>query len=715
MDSSFFDLKGIFNNLFTELIIVAIALVIVVIGIIIKKLSKEKPPVINVNVNTEAGTNEAKKPETRSHSCNVLSSFTPVNENEIIGRENDLTSIALKLQNTNTILLLNGMGGIGKTTLATLYAQKHKNEYENLVWINAAQGVYEGFSNDSTLAHNLSLTEQLQTLKEQNPAQFAELGYGIIVQALLGKENGLLVLDNEQGEQEKVDKLRSALQGSGKWKILITAREELKGIEPYKVDELNIEDARKLFYQYYTKEENDALVEEINELLMRHTLMVELIARTAQNRDEYHLQDLKNDLQTTQLNFAEKDKVDSVYWAAGDKRTEKLYHLLSTAFTIAEFEEQPTDTEEIKQEKQLTRQLLTYWCLMPERQPVKFSLFCELCQLEEQKAETNAILIELSKTGWLQRHTDKSEYLMHPVVQQALRWQLNPKPTDVESFVEGLLKQTDFHFNQKHTLIGVRYLQPFIQSVLDYFLNENLFTKENYPKDLVNISRLTNDFGLYHSHMGVYDLSLTYHLKDIVLKEKIYGLNSSETATSYSNIAAIYKDKGNLDSALKFTLKAIEIWKEVLDSKHPKLATSYNNIAIIYKNKGDLDNALTFALKAIEILEEVLDAKHPSLATSYNNIALIYQDKGDLDNALKFALKDIKIRKEVLNAKHPSFATSYNNIATIYYYKQEYPKAKEYIDKAVAIWEYNFPNGHPNLITSRDWQKAIDEKLKEGK
>lgn len=644
--------------------------------------------------------------------CNVLSSFSPINANEIVGRENDLTQIALKLENTNTILLLNGMGGIGKTTLATLYAQQHKEEYDNFVWINAAQGIYKGFVSDTTLTHNLDLTNSLIELQKEHPNEFEQKGFELIINTLLNKENGLLIIDNEQNQLPIVTALQKTLQGSGKWKILLTARETLTGIEPYEVDVLDVEDARLLFYQYYTKEKNDAFVDEINQLLLRHTLMVELLARTAQNRDEYTLQQLQTDLETTKLNFAKDDTIESNHWGAGNEKTQRLYAFLQTAFTIAEFEEQENDTEELKTEKQQLRQLLTYWCLMPERQAVKFNLFCKLCSIEEkEKNETNTLLKRLTQTGWLQHDSINSEYLMHPVVQQALRWQLQPQPKDVDGLVDGLQAEMMYHFYERHTLIGAWELQPFIQSLLDYFLNRQLFKKEHFTQDWKAVSALTNNFSLFFSHIGNIEKSFEFALKNLEIKEEILNNKHPDLATSYNNISLTYQNKGELDNALEFAEKALDIRKEVLSDKHTDLAASYNNIALIYQAQGDLDNALEFTLKAFEIFKEVLNDKHPDLATSYSNISTIYKDKGELDKALEFALKDIEISEEELDKKHPSLANSYNNIASIYYEMKEYSIAKTYIDKAVAIFEYCFPDGHPDLDIVRNWQKIINEKM----
>ena len=59
-----------------------------------------------------------------------------------MGREPELTAMEtiLKPNNLSTeqrVLVLGGMGGIGKTQLAIAYAKCHRHSYESIFWLNA--------------------------------------------------------------------------------------------------------------------------------------------------------------------------------------------------------------------------------------------------------------------------------------------------------------------------------------------------------------------------------------------------------------------------------------------------------------------------------------------------------------------------------------------------------------------------------------------------
>jgi len=51
---------------------------------------------------------------------------------KIVGRENDLNDLHQRLVNHKQVLLVNGLGGIGKTTLAQVYIAKYWDEYHHV-------------------------------------------------------------------------------------------------------------------------------------------------------------------------------------------------------------------------------------------------------------------------------------------------------------------------------------------------------------------------------------------------------------------------------------------------------------------------------------------------------------------------------------------------------------------------------------------------------
>ncbi|MDZ7367686.1 MAG: tetratricopeptide repeat protein, partial [candidate division KSB1 bacterium] len=117
--------------------------------------------------------------------------------------------------------------------------------------------------------------------------------------------------------------------------------------------------------------------------------------------------------------------------------------------------------------------------------------------------------------------------------------------------------------------------------------------------------------------------------------------NKKNEALMYNQIGLIYDARGDYDAALEWYQKDLEITEALGD--RAGLATSYNNIGLIYKARGDYDAALEWYQKSVDIQEALGD--RAGLAASYNNIGGIYDARGDYDAALEWYHKSVDIQE----------------------------------------------------------------------
>lgn len=254
---------------------------------------------------------------------------------------------------------------------------------------------------------------------------------------------------------------------------------------------------------------------------------------------------------------------------------------------------------------------------------------------------------------------------------------------------EGLLRDySDFLYNY-----GLyKEAEPIHLRLID--LREKL-----YGKDHADTATSYNNLGVVYNSQGNYDKALKYLGKALDIRERVSGIDHLDTAQSYNNIGFVYYDQGDYDKALEYLRKALEIHKRLLGPDHPDTATSYNNIGAVYRSQGDYAKALEYYRKDLAICERLLGPDHPSTAGSYNNIGHVYYSQGDYLKAFVYYKKALAIKERVLGSDHPSTATSYNNIAGFYYNQGEYAKALKYLGKTLAIWERVLGPDHPDTKT----------------
>ncbi|MGE5344019.1 MAG: tetratricopeptide repeat protein [Candidatus Omnitrophota bacterium] len=626
--------------------------------------------------------------------------FTPLPSRKVhlIGREKDLISLENSLNKSDRVVLVNGLGGIGKTEVCKAFFLKNYKIYWYAAWVDWISSVRESMVNalgkDNSTFISVDETDTPDDRFEKIKQKLGQI-----------REPFLLVLDNIQNPNDPDLDLFNLLPAS--IKVLANSRSKIDGYELRGLDFLSPADCKTLFYEFYKWKRDDERVEKVLTLCGYHTLTVELLAKTA-----YHaamtIGDLYQTLNSRGFNLNRSETV-STFWH--DEKEKKTFfdHLLKV-FDISGVTE-----------KELS--ILINMSVLP-------SIYIPIVWIAEWlKLKDNTEIASLIEKGWLKRDEELRIY-MHPAIQEVVKYKTKPdtkkcevlidsigkklylKPGDNpihkkeyviygESVVRGMGEEKDKGLSALANNLSIIYSSMGqLNRALEFQLKALKIREAVLDSQHPDLAASYNNTSMICRTMGQLDRALEFQLKALDIREAVLDSQHPDLATSYSNVSIIYLTMGQLDRALEFQLKAIEIYEAVLDPQHPYLATSYDNISKIYLTMGQLDRALEFQLKAIEIAEAVLDSRHPDLADSYNNISLIYQTMGQLDRALEFQLKAIEIAEAVLDPRHPSLAILYNNISMIYKNMGQSDRALEFQLKAIEIAEAVFAPQHPDLATS---------------
>ncbi|HHB94579.1 MAG TPA: ATP-binding protein, partial [Campylobacterales bacterium] len=203
---------------------------------ILKKAQVEKSDLLGIeDINKQVSANPNIAQKVFKTLCEILhdkicDSDTPpqlttkLGKSTIIGREKELEEIEYHL-NSSKALLVHGIGGMGKSTIASYYLHQHKNKFDYY-------GFFEGlddFVNKLEIALNLKIKKRQERLT--------------IVLHELTKLNGnkLLVIDDIQDiekNKKTIQKILDLKEHNG-FKILLTSREEIEGIDKYLLNTLS--------------------------------------------------------------------------------------------------------------------------------------------------------------------------------------------------------------------------------------------------------------------------------------------------------------------------------------------------------------------------------------------------------------------------------------------------------------------------------------------
>ncbi|TQV61533.1 MAG: ATP-binding protein [Sulfurovum sp.] len=208
------------------------------------------------------------------------------------GRDDELLRLDTLLDEHENVLLLNGIGGIGKTTVAKEYYHRYATKYDSLIWLDYRESLFDSFMSKKMQSyfHIIKL------------AQSAEEAFMGVVKTLSQIEgNNLFVIDNLANINDFIKYERYLPKN---WKYLVTSRSNIEEYETLYLDRLDEESAKKLFYKYYKVEKDDETLSRIFQRVAYHTLTIEMIAKSY-NKSKEKLSKAYNDLEKLGINLCD--------------------------------------------------------------------------------------------------------------------------------------------------------------------------------------------------------------------------------------------------------------------------------------------------------------------------------------------------------------------------------------------------------------------------
>ena len=537
-------------------------------------------------------------------------------EDQIIGRKKELEDIHNRLFNNKQVVLVNGMGGIGKTTLAQVYLTKYYSEYKYIAWVgvNSKENDFEAdFISAEGLLSRFNIKNEGKTVRDlfiEIIGQLKELHEG----------PSLLIIDNAGRE---LGKYYNYLPKQPNWHLLVTSREQISYFDLKELDFLSEEEAVNLFRLHYhhSKLQNDFLVDLVKKLEY-HTLTIEILAKTAQiNRTspDLLLNAIQNDL-----------AVDVDELRHQGVKVKKLTSYLCSIFRTSKLEES---------EKYLLQQFI---CLPVEF--LSYELLKELIEGEKiSKSKLSKALNSLASKGWLLYNKDADSYKIHRIIIDVVKVSIGLEEKDVKLLIEKVFSKLSIDQTKDNPIHKFKWI-PFGKAILIRFEKS---TSQETSKLQNNLALVLQDLGDYHGAKELLEKAMSSD-------EKNFGADHPTTAVSYSNLALVLKDLGDYHGAKELLEKAMSSAEKNFGADHPTTAVSYSNLALVLQDLGDYHGAKELLEKAMSSAEKNFGADHPTTAVRYSNLALVLQALGDYHGAKELLEKAYKVFKNQLGDGHPN-------------------------------------------------------------
>ena len=189
----------------------------------------------------------------------------------------------------------------------------------------------------------------------------------------------------------------------------------------------------------------------------------------------------------------------------------------------------------------------------------------------------------------------------------------------------------------------------------------------------------------------------------LAIYEAIHGAEHPNVATAVNNLGNVLYAKGDLDGAQAAFERALAMYEVIHGAEHPNVATAINNLGGVLQAKGDHDGAQAAFERALAIDEATYGPEHPKVAIRVNNLGSVLQDKGDLDGAQAAFERALAIGEATFGPEHPNVAIRVNNLGGVLRDKGDRDGARAAFKRALAIFETFLGPDHPSTqITKRN-------------
>jgi len=615
--------------------------------------------------------------------------------------DNNLRKVDSFLRRTKRVSLINGFGGVGKTTLAIEYAKDalENGFYDYLIWLDIEKGID---SEIKTFAIKFLLSDM-----EDGKQEF--IYYQKTFERFIEKyPNSLIILDNYSDSIKYQKRLKRFLDNFSFIDIIITARKDISKIvdvKPIKLEVFQtVDDALEMFRlnstrDYSTQEEQS--IRQIIQYLGNLPLALEITANFLDDTD-MSVDDYLHALKKEGLKLF--DKISDY------KPKNHLEGLIATLKI----------NEKIRDNQDTLKLLKAFALISPE--PINQNIVEEYLvkELDISPFDKVVSLQDLEKFSYIKLSKDK--YSIHRLLQESIIYEFLIDNQNEQKEIIIKISLAIFNWFRKsfeeynygtyyaETVKHIKYLLDRWSSIIPNEAKIYLYTclsaysdkpkeqLEYIEKAIVLLEEVDigerekgivyNQYGNVLNSNSKHIKALEYYQKSLEINLKLFGSNHSFVANNYGSIGLVYNNMKEYDKALEYHNKSLELNQKLFGINHPAIASNYSNISLFYKNMKEYDKALEYHNKSLKISLLTLGENHPSTSTDYNNIGLIYNYTKNNRKALEYYKKSLDIKLQTIGEYHPNTATTYRNIGFLYKYLKECKNAKESLEKALKIWTY---------------------------
>jgi tetratricopeptide (TPR) repeat protein len=184
--------------------------------------------------------------------------------------------------------------------------------------------------------------------------------------------------------------------------------------------------------------------------------------------------------------------------------------------------------------------------------------------------------------------------------------------------------------------------------------------------------------------------------------------DAPELATRLNNLAELLRQTNRLGEAEPLYRRALAIDEKRYGPDHPRVAIDYNNFALLLKATNRLSEAELLYRRALAIDEASYGPDHPNVAIRLSNLALLLQATNRLIEAEPVVRRALKIDEASFGPDHPNVAIRLWVLGAILKDMNQPNEAEPLLRRALNVFEASLGPDHPHSVGVRAYLAALE-------
>jgi tetratricopeptide (TPR) repeat protein len=201
--------------------------------------------------------------------------------------------------------------------------------------------------------------------------------------------------------------------------------------------------------------------------------------------------------------------------------------------------------------------------------------------------------------------------------------------------------------------------------------------------------------------LGTYAQAQPLFERALAIREQACGPMHPDTATSLNNLAFVLELQGKYAQARRLYDCALAIREEQLGSEHPDTAESLHNLARMLHTLCRYAEARPLLDRALAIYEKALGPEHHYTARTLNNLAVLLHDEGELSAARPLFERALAAYERALTPDHPNIAMTLHSLARLTEDQGDPAGARAMFERAVTMFGNVLGPDHPTTNRCR--------------